>query len=60
MTFLTSFTMKHMNLANYTEVLADPPWDFSSLSEFQSGILFQFVVVAMSKYTLICDCSDTR
>lgn len=32
-TYLTSNSMKHLNLANYTEYLIDPPFDFDSISK---------------------------
>lgn len=32
-TFLTSQTMSQLNLANYSEVLVDPPFDVHSLCE---------------------------
>lgn len=32
-TFLTSNSLKHLNLANYTEILVDPPLDLVALSK---------------------------
>lgn len=34
-TFITSQSMSNLNLANYTEVLIDPPFDLHSLCEFK-------------------------
>lgn len=33
-TFLTSNSLKHLKLANYTEVLVDPPLDMSAHSKY--------------------------
>lgn len=35
-TFLTSQSLSHLKLANYTEVLIDPPFDIHSLCECQN------------------------
>lgn len=32
-TYLTSNSLKHLNMANYTEVLIDPPLDLSQISK---------------------------
>lgn len=33
-TFLTGTSMEHLNLANYTEILVDPPFDFEKQRQF--------------------------
>lgn len=37
-TFLTSHSMNHLKLENYTEILIDPPFDLHSLCEFWNAI----------------------
>lgn len=37
-TFLTSQSLNHLKLENYTEVLIDPPFDLYSLCKFQNSI----------------------
>lgn len=48
-TFVTSQSIKYLNLTNYTEVLIDPPFELYSLSAYKNVITFfkeiyQFVV----------------
>lgn len=33
-TYLTGESMQHLNLANYTEILVDPPFDFTTQCSF--------------------------
>lgn len=44
-TFLTSNSLSHLNLANYTEVLVDPPIDLTSQSGWRCFFSFYFCVV---------------
>lgn len=38
-TFLTSQSLNHLKLKNYTEVLIDPPFDIHSLCKFQNHVI---------------------
>lgn len=42
-TYVTSQSLNHMNLTNYTEVLIDPPFEFFSLSKCKNEA-FYFVL----------------
>lgn len=43
-TFLTSQSLNHLKLKNYTEILIDPPFDLHSLCKFRNSIRVEYTV----------------
>ena len=46
-TFLTSQSLNHLKLKNYTEILIDPPFDIHSVCKFSNYIILIDVVLIL-------------
>lgn len=59
-TFITSSSLTELNLKNYTEVLIDPPFDFTALSMYSQIVCnFQEIKMVIVGILFIIQCHKT-